>query len=75
MIRLGLMITSGVRLASNTRLIFDGGVRLATNRRLVFGGLVIVIELTVMSLSITSVGQIKSVPRLGISLVSEPGVL
>ena len=46
-------------------------VRLTTSRRLIFDGHMIVLELIGMTMSITRGGLMKSMPKLGVSLVSE----
>ena len=59
-INLGLMMTAGLHSTSS--------------RRPISSGLMIVIELTGMSLSITRGGPMLCVPRLCVSLVSEAGI-
>ena len=52
----------------------DCSVRSTSSRRLIFGGLVIALELTRMSLSISRIWLMKFMPRQGVSLVSEAGM-
>ena len=59
-INLGLMMTEGLHSTSS--------------RGAISGGLVITLEVTVMSLSITRRGSMQYMPRLCVSLVSEDGM-
>ena len=57
----------------NLDLLMTAGLHSTSSRRLISGGLVIALELTGMSLSITRGGPMLYMPRLYVSLVSEAG--
>ena len=58
----------------NLDLMMTAGLHSSSSRRPMSGGLVITLEITGMSLSITSGGPMLYMPRLCVSLVSEAGM-
>ena len=58
----------------NLGLIMTAGLHSTSSRGPISGGLVITLELTGMSLSITKGGPVLYMPRLCVSLVAEAGM-